>query len=480
MAGTRILLLHATGLTVFRCDRSGTVREGRFGEPDELRGWLAARRRERHLLLANLADESFEALDIPHARGRQRAALVARKLAQHCPGTPFSAALPLGHGETGRKDERIVCAAINCPEAIEPWLRAIDAAEVALAGIYSLAQVVAHLPLGQGDGSFLALTLTHSGLRQTFVANGRLRFSRLTALSTNDAAALGDACWEQALNIHRYLCAQHLVERGAPLRVMALVHREQADICRARCANVGDLQFEFPDPAEIASRCGLVISVDDFRLDLLFAHQLGRRLPQEQLAPAAIRRRWRLKRLGQAIDRLGLAVLAGSCCVSAFAAVHIGEVRQNGQQLAQQNEAYRQQCDRTHTPSRLAPEQRELVLAYRELRRTSPPLEFLLAPLATALDRFPAVTLAGLDWQLVSERDGQSGAFAVLDVRGAFPAAEPGIADQLPLLKETLASPFLDVRVTKLPFALASDQSFNSADGPKQDGGFALRISGKL
>jgi hypothetical protein len=50
-------------------------------------------------------------------------------------------ATSLGYEKNQRKNEKLLLSALTDPAHLEPWLQRLNAAEVALAGIYSVSQL---------------------------------------------------------------------------------------------------------------------------------------------------------------------------------------------------------------------------------------------------------------------------------------------------------------------------------------------------
>ncbi|MET0209134.1 MAG: hypothetical protein ABW220_08825, partial [Burkholderiaceae bacterium] len=158
---------------------------------------------ERHLkglkdmptrLITDLVEEDFRLDTIPHVSGRDREAIISRKLAQICRGTPYKAAMPLGREPEGRRDDRVLYTAITNAEVLRPWLEAIERLRVPLAGIHSAAVFSGNL-LTELDLVFpheLLVTFTPGeAVRQTYFRDREIRFSRLTPIDLEEGQTLG-------------------------------------------------------------------------------------------------------------------------------------------------------------------------------------------------------------------------------------------------------------------------------------------------
>jgi hypothetical protein len=142
----------------------------------------------------DIADEDFRLDTIPHVGGRDRDALLARKLAQIFRNTPYRHAEMQGREAEGRRDDRVLYTAVTNPEALRPWVEVLDRLKVPLEGIYSAAVFSAVL-LEELDLVFphtLLVTFTPGeAMRQTYFKNDEIKFSRLTPIDLEEGCAPG-------------------------------------------------------------------------------------------------------------------------------------------------------------------------------------------------------------------------------------------------------------------------------------------------
>ena len=133
-------------------------------------------------LLVDLPDEAHHLETLPFIRGRDRRPMLARRQEHLFGDTPFRSYLSLGRERSGRRDERILFAALTRPATIQPWLQRIVQSPCILAEVVStsfLSQALA-APLHSGATPFLLVHTTPAGLRVSCFENSQLRFSRLT------------------------------------------------------------------------------------------------------------------------------------------------------------------------------------------------------------------------------------------------------------------------------------------------------------
>ncbi|MBI4986002.1 MAG: hypothetical protein HZC24_11870 [Rhodocyclales bacterium] len=453
MAAPCVLFLDAFGLRAYR---DGAL-DAEFAADDDghaaFAAYLAARRHRVFHLLANLAEEAFQAEEIPWLHGRDRRAVVGRKLGQAFYGTPYCTDLPQGRLPAGRRDERVLLMALTRPEAVAPWLARLDAAEAPLARLVSLPQVLGEA-CQRAQGSRLLLTPTRGGLRQTFFADGRLCLSRLTPWEADVAAPT--LCRREAQTVRAYLVGQRLLAADAPLPVQVLGPAPAPD---------GDgLRFESIDRLG-----GLLLPTTD--ADALFVGLLLRRPPRRQFAPPPARRWFRLRQIRRTLLGGGLAFCAGCLLLAALQLPVIQQLRDDAAQLQLRNvaaaQAYRA-AQAALPPLALAPDRLRALVARRdELVRAAPGPAPLLQQLGAVLNDFPEIELERLQWRNVDRLDdAPAGRHALVAIDAVLPT---GMAprEQLDLVERFAArlraAPELQVRLLKPPFAAASDQTLRSS-----------------
>lgn len=280
--------------------------------------WLSHAREGLHTLLVDVPDEGFHLENIPYVIGPDRRALIARKLTQQFFGASFSTALSLGRSTDGRRDERVLFAAITRSDHIDPWLSALQAAQAAVAAVLSVPLLTSDLVryLCPNEKRGLILLLSPSGIRQIFFEQGQLRFSRLSPAPDGPFASWGPDCLRETQKTVQYLSAQRWIARGTPLRVHVVISALEAapllaDIERLNAAP-DTLQFTGAPIETLASKLdpGLVHQSSDARA--LILRLAARNSGRAQLAPASERHYYRLWQARFAV----LAVAGIAFCAS--------------------------------------------------------------------------------------------------------------------------------------------------------------------
>jgi hypothetical protein len=512
MTAKRILLLDGPLLTAHYWNAGHIKFEGEFSPEsvgiEALIAYLKKHRASVFYLLADIAEEGFQLEELPYVQGGDRNALLQRRLGQYYYNTPLSAAISLGRAPTGRRDEKILFAALTRVETFTPWLDTLRAAEANLAGVYSVPLVLAGC-IGQllsGTEPALFVSLSRGGVRQSFFDGGKLHFSRLSPLATKTLEEIARSSANDAAKIYQYLLAQRQIPRGGPLRTLVMAHARQIPVLQEFCRSNSELEFEFLDIAAAARKQGLKDVPADSNADNLFIHGLARKAPAQQFAPAADTRIHKLWRIRFALTSAAWLILAGCLLYAGKTALNVYEVRQSIETArgvtAADTQRYNALIDSLPkvgiTPDNL----RALIGRFDALQKRTPAMDPLLIHLSLALNDNPRIELVNLTWKIADNIDtgekvaaavgatpaaaATGGTWAVIEINARLPLGM--ISDQraqIELIESfaaRLRDPKTDVRILSRPFDIESDKPLRStnekaetqlADAPK----FALRIA---
>lgn len=485
MAAKRILLLDGPLLTAHHWSSGRIKFEGEFSsEPaglQALAGYLKSHKSSLFYVLADIAEEGFQVEDLPYVQGPDRKALLQRRLSQYYYNTPLSTAISLGRAKEGRRDEKVLFAALTRIETFAHWLDTLRESETILAGVYSLPLVLAGFaPQLQNDkGPALFVSLTRGGVRQTFFDNGKLHFSRLSQLATRGLDEIGRTCAADSAKIFQYLVAQRQVPRGVPLHTVVLANAGQMPDLKEFCRDTNDLSFEFVDLAVAARKLGLKDLPADSNADNLFIHCLATKTPPQQFAPAADRRFHNLWQIRFALTSAAWVILAGCLMYAAKTGLQLSEMRDavSGTRAATEADAQRYKNILEGLPKiSITPDNlRVLVGRVDAMQRRSPDAEPLLRHLSFALNDNPRVELSRLDWKIAERVDVEDKAVAagnsgwmVIELQAQLPlgltADRRAQIDLIDAFAKRLRDKQTDVKLLSRPFDIESDKRLKSAD----------------
>lgn len=132
-------------------------------------------------LVFDLAGEQIEVESLPRARGADRRALLARRLAAHFGRSPVAWTHALGRKTDSPHQEDVVLHGLTSSGALQPWLDVLKDKGARLEALASATSLTAHFaPRAlRLDGNLLLVCLGRNGMRLSQVERGVAHFTRL-------------------------------------------------------------------------------------------------------------------------------------------------------------------------------------------------------------------------------------------------------------------------------------------------------------
>lgn len=448
-------------------------------------------------IIVDAVEEDYRYETLPHAYGRDRNELVARKLRQLYRSTPYCAAVPRGRDVTGkRRDDRYLFLALTNPETIAPWVKTIEGAGLPVAGVYLLpmAGEVLIERLGIAQPNLLAVTQVSAGLRLTFFRERQLRLSRLVRVDGQGMPPT-DVLAEEINNTRFYLNSLRLIGLDEPLTVVMVDARDElAETAAALTRENPSLECQRIGRDELGKKLGLSAAALSSGRAALILHTVGLKTPAGNLAPAVVTAGFKEHQVRRGLYATAVVAAVGAIL---WAVVNTGltldasfDVDRKRAETAQQQAAYVEATRQfPAAPTSSENIQRAVVIA-RELIKTLRSPEPFLALVSRALDTNPTVLVREIDWkhgitpiESVTPKGGkppetpaggaiprQSGLIAgeIRPFRGDYRAA----IDTINRFAQTLAKdPAIEeVRITQLPLNVSPDLALagNTVDARDQ------------
>ena len=285
-------------------------------------------------LLVDVVEEEYRPDTMPHVRGADRRAVLARKFARQFRGTPYSLALTQGREPDGRQDDRVLLTALTKPENVTPWLAELTAHKTPLIGIYSLPILSASLlpKLKPTTANVLVISVQAvSGLRQTFFREGQLKISRLAPMPRLGAVPYANHLLAELAKLRRYLNSLALAVRDSPLAIYVLSHGELLSELEKHCRNSETEQYLLVDTADLAQQLGLPSTGASAYSDAIFVQLLLQARPRASYAQRTETRYYRLLRMKWGLIAASLIILLGSAGWSALRFIDAVGLKQQAQ-----------------------------------------------------------------------------------------------------------------------------------------------------
>jgi hypothetical protein len=406
---------------ITRCQRFDNSDAGLAGFEEFLR---SAEGTPIHVAV-DTVDEDYRFETLPHTSGGDRKQLVERKLKQLYRTTQYYSATLQERDKGKRKDDRFLFCALTDTEVLAPWMKIIEARELPLAGLYPLpaVTVAAATRLKLKSPNLLIISKHVAGLRQTFLKNGRFRITRLTPLRGGDRT-IDRSFADEVGNTRMYLDALSVTTADETVQVVILDQDNSLASLRDALNNArGNLQCVRVPREELV----LKLRVSDTTLsatpDALHLHLLGEHVPEENLAPATMRRGFNLYRNARLLYYgAGASALLGALWFGAdlYRVNQIESEAREAASKAAKFQAMYQELTRQFPASPVSSStlQQTVDVALR-LRDTARTPDTLFGVVSDALETFPNVSLSTLAWK--------HGKYA--DATAAFSSSTGGSSD---------------------------------------------------
>lgn len=362
-------------------------------------------------LMVDAQEEDFHLETLPHAMGAARKEMLQRKLNQVYRGVTFRAAQFLLRERDKRKDDRFLFVALTNSDFLQAWLEEIIAQQAPLAGVYNLSMssqfLLQKLKLGAAD--ILLSEQLSSGLRQTYLHQGKLRVSRQVKLPTEDPEQLPFLHLVETDKARLYLLSQRLIARDTALKVVVLTSSSAAEGISRDIQQEQGLEGQAINLADVARQIGLPPAHVHQLPELMHMHLMARGHRPANLAPVSMIKTHRLEfvRKSLVVAALGIATLG--LLLSLFYLSHAINDAQEIQQLVAdtrvQEQRYQEaannfpQTPMPGTALETAAKVRETIRAHEGTPRR------MMEVLSSVLDQMPAIELQRLRWVLSTDPD---------------------------------------------------------------------------
>ena len=432
MPQKRLCYLTSRGIAAYSWRNGKLRREAVFAAGDkgaaEFSAYVAKTPENVYYVLADVVEEDFFLENVPYVRGRDRRALLSRRLAQRYRDTTLAIPVSLGaEAHAGRREERILYTSFTNTQHIQPWLGALRSNEARLAGVFSVAFVAPSVGkrMGLKGARYLLVSLQQAGLRQSYVENGRIRFSRLTRVNSSDPRASARDCAAESVRIQQYLANARILPREAsPLDVVVLAPSEYKALYDAECISTPRLQFHIRDLDQVGKNLGMKSAPTDTQGEGIFLHVLARSAPRDQFADDDLRRFYDVWRARVGLLAAGAAAFGLCLVISAANLLQVNrlnrEVGTDRQQEARASDEYAStQASFPKTPTSTE-NLKAVVKNYRLLVRQSAFPGDMFVEISRAVSALPQIEIEKIEWDA-----GAGGSREASKAPAATRAAEP-------------------------------------------------------
>ncbi len=508
-----LLYLTANRLTAHGLSRGGLVVDAAFECNDHgLAAFSAyvARSRKLYYLVVDVVEEDYHQDSIPYLGRSDRSKVLARKLGQRYRDTSLTLSMSLGCEQGERRNEKVLYASFSNTQQIQPWLGVLAQSECRLAGVYSTALLAPALIKGAGLKlpRCLLVSVQRTGLRQSYVEDGSIRFSRVGRLNLEDMAAVAAACADESARLQQYLVTtRRLPTATTAIDVMVLAAAKYHAVLGEACRSSELLRFHVVDADSQCRAAGLKSYPPEAPCDALFLHAVATAAPAEQFAQQRHRHHYRLWQVSRGLYASGLGVLAAGLLFAGGQLLQVDNLHhkiKSDQTRFRALSAEYARVTSTFPPTPTSTENlKTTIKQYRLLQEQTATPADLFAEISKALAGFPQVEIERIQWRVgkPSAEIGPKGApkaaapaaagpgyaLAVVSARvvGARRVDLRSITDMASQFIAALKrNPQLEITDVHMPFAITADDTLAGDIGSQraiaEDASFGVTVGRKL
>jgi hypothetical protein len=255
-------------------------------------------------LIVDAIEEDYKVESLPHTTGSARREIIERKLSQFNRNSVYRAAHFINRSVDKRKDDNFLFVALSNADFLQGWMDAIQANHAPLVGVYLLpmvSQVAVRQMKLMAPHILLCERLT-SGLRQTYLHNGRLRMSRLVPMKDIKPNQLAYFYLVEIEKTRLYLQSQRLIFAETPMQlVIPAIDNSHAEIAKS-ISQEQSMECKAVDIFAFAKNINIASDLVKLHPELLHMQLLANGNVPDNLAPATFSKIHNLNNIRRAIN----------------------------------------------------------------------------------------------------------------------------------------------------------------------------------
>ncbi len=260
-------------------------------------------------LIADAVEEDYKLESLPHTAGAAKRELIDRKLNQFYRGLVYRTAHFIKRDTEKRKDDQYLFVALSNDEFLKHWVAIIQAAKAPLVGVYllpMLSQVLVR-QLKLMAPHILMCEKLSSGLRQTYLHNGRLRMSRLVPNVPADNQ-LAYFYLTETEKTRLYLISQRFITHDTPLNLVLVSVDGSTQAISQGISQEQNLECTNINLSQTAKNLGLPAQLLQQTPELLHMQLLEKGHELDNLAPSIQTKEYQANKVKQAIKIATIAL----------------------------------------------------------------------------------------------------------------------------------------------------------------------------
>jgi hypothetical protein len=269
-------------------------------------------------LIVDAIEEDYKLEALPHTTGNARREIVARKLSQFNRNSVYRAAHYINRDSTKRKDDNFIFVALSNTDFMQSWMDVIQAEHIPLVGVYLLpmvSQVMVRQMKLMAPNILLCERLS-SGLRQTYLHNGRLRMSRLTPMTNIKPGQLSYFYLVEIEKTRLYLLSQRLIGADTALQMILPALDDSTDEIAKSISQDQGIECKTVDILAYAKNSNIKQEIVKTHPELLHMQLLANGNIPDNLAPAELTKTHNINNLCRNINLATLLIIFAGVLLS--------------------------------------------------------------------------------------------------------------------------------------------------------------------
>ena len=361
-------------------------------------------------LIVDAVEEDYKLESMPHTTGGARREIVDRKLNQFNRNSVYRAAHFINRSTDKRKDDNFLFVALNNADFLQGWMNVIQANHAPLVGVYllpMLSQAVVRQMKLMAPHILLCERLS-SGLRQTYLHNGRLRMSRLTPMKDIKPNQLAYFYLVEIEKTQMYLASQRLIANEASVQlIMASMDNSHAEIAKGISQEQG-LECKLVDILAYAKNNNISPDLVKTHPEFLHMQLLANGNVPDNLAPATFSKIHSINNVRRSINIATACVATLGVMLAAYYAWQGTQQKDQLQYISAQTRSQQQQYEEVAKNFPTTPiASNELKIATelaQNIKNNSQSPRQLMQVLSKAFEASPEIELTRMRWVQTNDK----------------------------------------------------------------------------
>lgn len=362
------------------------------------------------VFITNFLEESFRSETVAPVSGSDKKALLERKLDYAFRKTPYRTASTVEKEKGGRKDHRVLLSGLTKPQLLTPWIKILLANKTPIQSISSAAFIAQEFAIQaklNSENYLVVASLENNyDLRQTYMRNGKVIFSRLTSLSSRSQTDIGREIYKETVQIRSYLERVKLLpyEETLKINIYSVYDDSELDL-NQKSSHLNN--FESINVQNELGKYSAILNKNQMgAMVFFFCALVQKKQIKNTYAPPQVRKHFLLKNIGHALSYGSLALIVLSLLFSMPVFLNSldlssqqATLEQQTQPLLVEYDVLSQRFPETPIPSK----EMALVVETAEVIRNQSisPIE-AMAYISSKISTTPNMQITEIDWLLDS------------------------------------------------------------------------------